>query len=280
VVKLTLAQMVNLRSRQNLVLSERDSIWQQVRDRMMPPSGKFASYRQLKAIFDSKEGEPCAKSKQFTTTSDGDAQEVLRNWLACGAPIVEVNSSVVQKNAVVGQAGFQYPECGGGSTSEDDDTPGMIVSLATLLDGPLSTCTSCHPGASKPDLKTVATAAMTINSDDVVCNGKPYVTKGDPDQSFLYDVVSKDDPGCKIRRMPIGGKLPAAQLKLIRDWIKAGAPLNDDDIEQPSEDSDENQSDSESDAGATRDGGADAGVRDAGRSDAGAADAGRRDAGR
>ncbi|MET0341302.1 MAG: hypothetical protein ABW252_09875 [Polyangiales bacterium] len=289
IVRLTNKQMVELRSRQALVLSERNTIWQQLRDGLMPPRGAFAAYRELKSIFDSSESEPCTKSKRYGNTSDGNAQEVLRNWLACGAPIVEVNASVVQKNAAIGETGFQYPMCGGGD-SVDDGEPGIIVSLETLLDtGPLGYCTSCHPTASPPDLKTVAGAAMSIDSDEVVCNGKPLVTKGNPEQSFLYDVLSKDTPGCNVRRMPIGAKLPADQLRLVRDWIAAGAPRTDADIPQtePSAPDDGTDSDAtdgtdSADAGGSRgDAGArrDAGARDAGSADASTRDAGRRDAG-
>ena len=282
-VVLSKRQIVHLRSRQSLLVRDREAVWQQVRDGLMPPSGVYESYRQLKSIFDSDESAPCTKSKRFTTTADADAQEVLRNWLACGAPIVEVNSPVVEKNAVAGRAGFQYPMCGGEAPA-DGGVP-VVVSLETLLDtGPLSFCTSCHPTASKPDLKTLTTASTTVSSKAEVCNGKPYVTPGEPDRSFLYEVVSEDKPGCNVRRMPIGAKLSAEQLRLVRDWISAGAPITDEDIQTPEssgdsgEDSVAKESEDAADSGAQS--ARDARVRDAGGSDAGARDAGRRDAGR
>ena len=231
IVLLSNRQVIDLRSRQSLLMRERDAVWQQLRDGLMPPRGIYETYRQLKSIFDSDESEPCTKAKRFTTTADADAQEVLRNWLACGAPIVEVNSPVVEKNAVAGRAGFQYPMCGGADVP-DDDAPPIVISLEEMLDtGPLSFCTSCHPSSSEPDLKTLSAATMMVNSQAEVCNGKPYVTKGDPGRSFLYEVLSAEKPGCDVRRMPIGSKLTAAELKLVRDWIGAGAPLTEADIE-------------------------------------------------
>jgi hypothetical protein len=282
IVQLTDRQLVNLRSRQLLLVRERDAVWQQVRDGLMPPSGIYEAYRQLKTIFDSDESEPCTRAKRFTTTSDGDAQEVLRNWLACGAPIVEVNSPLVEKNAVAGRAGFQYPICGGDGDVPDDGGEPIVISLQELLDtGPLSFCVSCHPSSSKPDLKTLAAATTMVNSEAEVCNGKPYVTRGDPDRSFLYEVLSDEKPGCDVRRMPIGSKLTAAELKLVRDWIGAGAPLKDANIEPsaPADDTDAG-ADSKNDGDSGSRPQPDAGVRDAGRSDAGGGDAGRRDAGR
>jgi hypothetical protein len=58
----------------------------------------------------------------------------------------------------------------------------------------------------------------------VRCNGKPYVTPNDPSQSFLWDLVSKDDPGCGAERMPQGlPHLSAAQLDIVKRWIEDGA---------------------------------------------------------
>ena len=66
----------------------RNSIWHQVRDGLMPPNGRFDGYKQLRSLFDSDEETPCTRGKRFGTTSDAASQEVLRSWLACGAPIV------------------------------------------------------------------------------------------------------------------------------------------------------------------------------------------------
>lgn len=229
IVALSKAQVSGLRGRQQKVVELRDSIWQQVRDGMMPPNGRFDAYKQLKNLYDSEEASPCTRGKRYGSTTDGAAQGVLRNWLACGAPIVEVNSKVVEKAATPGLVGRQYPMCSG------DLPDGEIITLGTVMDGPFAFCANCHPGLSDPDLRDVSSAAEAFASTAEVCDGKPYVTPGDPEQSFLYDVISKDDPGCGISRMPKGQKLSADQIKLVSDWITAGAPTTEDDAESSSQ---------------------------------------------
>ena len=228
IVALTDRQVSGLRARQKRVVEQRDEIWDQVKSGLMPPNGLYAGYRQLRSIFDSDESEPCTRGKRFASTSDGAAQEVLRSWLACGAPIVEVNGAVVEKNATPGIVGRQYPMCGGSS-------PGEVITLGALLDGPLAFCANCHPSQSPPDLRDLDAASAMVTSTKAVCDGKPYVTRGNPDESFLYDVLAKDDPGCGVPRMPLGGELSADQIQQVYDWIAAGAPISEDDAESSDE---------------------------------------------
>lgn len=87
-------------------------------------------------------------------------------------------------------------------------------------------CGLCHPGVDNSvDFTDVMTVRYTIqDSRAIVCNGKPYITPGDPSKSFLYDVISKANPGCDVDRMPQGlDPLSAAQVELVRVWIEQGA---------------------------------------------------------
>jgi hypothetical protein len=55
------------------------------------------------------------------------------------------------------------------------------------------------------------------------CNGMPFtrVKAGDPDNSLLVQKLEgKQTCG---KEMPIGGMLKPDQIKLVRDWIMAGA---------------------------------------------------------
>jgi hypothetical protein len=244
VAKLKEAEVRGLRERQRKVFEERNSIWQQVKDGEMPPSGMFAAFRKLASIFDSDELTPCTR----VTNGYGDittkaSQDILRTWLACSVPIVEVNSSVVELPGSAGTAGYQYQLCGGNTVVPDGGTPdagGGVVTVPVTLKDLLAdngafgvyTCATCHPAAApkvKLDLTDETKAYNTlVNDKTVICNGKPYVTVGDPTKSFLIDTISKADPGCGKDRMPLGQEMTAAEIQKVSDWIKGGAKRSTD----------------------------------------------------
>jgi len=285
IVKLSTAQLDGLRKRQKVIYENRDSIWQQVREGLMPPDGMFAMFSSLKGIFATKDGEPCEQGKQYSDL--GDQKETLRNWLACGAPIVESAGAVVTEPHTPGVVGYQYPLC----EPAEGDSVGLVsgpVTLEKLFKAQFTSCTQCHPLLGKPDFRSVEAAVMTMmDVETEICDGKPYVTKGEPDSSFLYDLVSKDDPGCGHSRMPqFAPELDEEQLAQVREWIEKGAPITDDDVteepgDEPGDEEPVDQEPGDEEPGDEEPVLEDAGVeppRDAGRGDAGG-DAGR-DAGR
>lgn len=251
VFKLTSDQLHGLRARQRDVFEKRNAIWQQVKDGLMPPTGMFAAFRKLVSIKDSSETNPCMSAKNgFMDITAKASQDVLRNWLACSVPIVEgTGPSVTVKagdNGAQGTAGYQYGVCDGttqpigdggvadagtsdgGPAKDGGGTP--VVTLTQIYDPILvgTMCMTCHPSLNPKnatiDVSDIDTAYATLVTDkSVKCNGKPYVTPGDPSKSWLYDVVTMDSPGCSTTRMPMGKTLTTSQTKLISDWITGGA---------------------------------------------------------
>ena len=59
-----------------------------------------------------------------------------------------------------------------------------------------------------------------------MCAGKTYVVAGNPDQSLLYEKVSKATPSCGVRMPASGIVLEDQEIATIRAWIMAGAPNN------------------------------------------------------
>jgi len=217
IATLTDSDLAGLRKRQRKVVEQRNRIWQQVRDGLMPPPGMFAQFRKLARVFFTDESELCTgvQSTSFAPITAGESQEVLREWLACGAPIVETNTELVTKREV-GTIGYQYPSCGG-ELPEGNTLEAVQARIFDVY------CADCHPDMSDPDLRSVeASFASLLEDDSEICDGKPYVTKGDSSASYLYDLVSKDDPGCHAR-MPLGGELSEEEMQLIKDWIDEGA---------------------------------------------------------
>lgn len=79
-------------------------------------------------------------------------------------------------------------------------------------------CASCHgPDSKKGDLDvTNFTSLMQGGSSGSV------IEPGDPDGSYLYNLVTHEDEPV----MPPGGKIPDAELEIIRKWIELGALEN------------------------------------------------------
>lgn len=231
IVKLRPDVASGLRERQRRVFEDRDRIWQQVKDGLMPPDGQFARFRKaVSNIFDSNDQNPCAMGKAFESISEKSSQDVLRKWLSCGAPIVESTSPEVMSYGAAGAAGYQYPACGvtpgDGGTGSDGGGGGTEITIESVHMRLFSQCTDCHSpdGQQEPDLSTPDKAyAVLVEDSEMQCDGKPYVTKGDPTQSYFYEILKETRPGCGTPRMPPGGALTAAELKLVSDWIAGGA---------------------------------------------------------
>lgn len=209
------AELAELRARQSAIVDQRDIIWQQVKDGHMPPDGMWAGLRKLMNVRDTPESKPCTKEAAFEPIDTPATQEVLRNWLACGAPFVEAGTDLVTKREP-GTVGYQYPMCGG------DELKGNTIEAvqARVFDN----CAGCHSESNDTDLSSAdASYAALVEDDAEVCNDKPFVTKGDARQSYLYDLISEDDPGCHPR-MPLAmDPLPEEDIELVKAWIDEGA---------------------------------------------------------
>ncbi len=88
------------------------------------------------------------------------------------------------------------------------------VDFATIQEKILDAkCIRCHSGAFAPlGLDYTTYESLIVNP--------PYqvIVKGDPANSILYNAVLSG-------RMPLGGpRLTQDELKIVYDWIKAGAP--------------------------------------------------------
>src|SRR4051812_45410457 len=79
-----------------------------------------------------------------------------------------------------------------------------------------TSCWKCHGG-------TVQLSKLDLRTRDAVLRGGQRgagIVPGNADESRLYRVIA----GLEKPAMPLDGKLTAAQIAIIRDWIKQGAP--------------------------------------------------------
>lgn len=80
----------------------------------------------------------------------------------------------------------------------------------------LARCQQCHgPGESKGGLRLDSRQAALAGGDT-----GPAIVAGDPEQSLLVDAVRYGP----TYQMPPTGKLPEAEVALLVDWVRRGAP--------------------------------------------------------
>jgi hypothetical protein len=242
VVKLTNAQVEGLRARQKKIVAHRDLIWQQVEDGLMPPAGMLDSV--MSKIFASSEKTPCDPGKPYSKLPEPQTREVFRNWLACGAPLVETNSPKVDKSvATPGAAGYQYQEC--------KPEVAEVVTLERLFASTFGDCGGCHNNPAEPAPKFLSVAGLAESlRKGKSCNGKPFVTPGEPAESYLLDLLKAPDPACNRRQMPVNDPLSERALAEITAWIAAGAPTSASDATEPAnQDDDASKGDDEQTSG-------------------------------
>jgi hypothetical protein len=86
----------------------------------------------------------------------------------------------------------------------------------------VANCVSCHGQAKqKGGLRLDSKAAFAKGGD----NG-PAVAPGDPAKSRLVKLINYDDD----IKMPPKGKLPDAEIAVLKEWVKGGAPWPDDGV--------------------------------------------------
>ncbi|MGI9516479.1 MAG: c-type cytochrome domain-containing protein, partial [Pirellulaceae bacterium] len=79
-------------------------------------------------------------------------------------------------------------------------------------------CASCHgPDKKSGDLDVTNFTSLMLGG-----SSGSVIEPGDPDMSYLYSLVTHDDEPV----MPPSGKIPQAEIDLIKTWIESGALEN------------------------------------------------------
>lgn len=230
----------HLYSAQLLTHHLRDDIYGQVSSGAMPPGalaqGTMGSSYTTYASTTDTVGTP------LPSIRSADGRELLRNWLACGSPVVEATSfpmaTPCASNAdcpVTHRCDTAHSECFdvGAVVAARAVTTANWSSIYSTILGPTCALSVCHGTAGAPasgnlDLSSAATAyAALVGTAAIVPACGTRVVAGDPATSFLVaKLEGTQDPATCGTSMPIGGMLAPAQIAIIRTWIMNGA-LND-----------------------------------------------------
>ena len=115
------------------------------------------------------------------------------------------------------------------ATGPDGDVPDPTATF-TRVQGEVFTVScavsGCHTGtapASNLDLSATAAYASVVGVAAVQRAGLNRVEPGDPERSYLVKKM-RGDADISGSRMPPGGPYLEAQVRLVSDWVRRGAP--------------------------------------------------------
>lgn len=112
-----------------------------------------------------------------------------------------------------------------GLTPTPTPTPVTISGLQNAIFSPI--CSGCHTGADAPRGLLLDSVTNSYNNLVGVASSEVpellRVSPGNPDQSYLVEKISSNNPSVGVR-MPRGGDpLSAEQIAMVREWIEEGA---------------------------------------------------------
>jgi hypothetical protein len=208
----------------------RESIYAQAVSGEMPPLEIGARVLAEQAVYryDDVMGDPVPGVR----TAEG--RETLRNWLACGSPVVERTTDPASEPCTSDAdclltacdphpADPRLRECLRVGYVEARGATAITPTWASLYDGVIAhgcAIVSCHDGidaAGQLDLSSAAVAygSLVAHADTGGCGTR--VIAGDPDTSVL--VLTLEGTSCT----PVGTFHTSAFTGAIREWIAAGA---------------------------------------------------------
>ncbi len=229
------AQAQRLRRIQGTIHRHRDGIHEQVVSGAMPPRNFVP---ESSAYVD-------ADGVELPALRTPEGQEMLRNWLACGSPVVERTEAIAMpcganadcevtnfcdtaEGQCVGVGDVVAPRGGALQARWSSIYPAIVMTSCAGA--------ACHVGGSAgglamPDAATAYTNLVGAgpSASGACVGGSAYVVAGDPAGSLLMQKVdgvgAAGGPLCGTR-MPIGPPLTTEQSDALRAWIMNGA-MND-----------------------------------------------------
>lgn len=215
-----------LRHGQRNIFRERDLIWTMVEAEVMPPFGDATD-------------EPLGTRRPFAF-GDGRVLEIIeteaardrvRNWLACGAPVVERSAPIRDG------AGAIVPTEVGSVVPPIDTAVAVEPTFMSIYNRIIEVrCARCHRPSSvyfsrnSLDMSSADTAYANlvgmpppVSAMGVECgaSGTSRVVAGEPEMSLLF--LKIDDPSCGDR-MPLNeAPLCPEEIEAVRQWILDGA---------------------------------------------------------
>ncbi len=235
------ARLLAVRTR---IFDLRDDIYAQVVGGQMPPRG-IGSARVDDSLamgggYHSYTDASDLVGTSVPTVHTAEGHAILRNWLACGAPMIEGVTPVMSVAchqdgdcAITGSCVVSAGVCGTVGATAAARTVDIQPTWDSIYAGVIQhTCATsgCHDASGAPfsghlDMSSADLAyadLVGVAADRAPCGTR--VAPGNPDGSLLVAKIggTQDHAACGDT-MPIGGMLPAPVRTTIQTWITNGA---------------------------------------------------------
>lgn len=231
-----------LRSASRISFEYRRLSFSEVEQERMPPTTPTSDVSSFAYRSYIREQQRLDETTALPSLATDEGKEIVRNWFACGAPVVgrvEIpNSATTTAGARCGNpnAGDNeiYGDCVTGASVQPVTASWSDIHANFIL---RNQCASpvCHGGATEPNLLDVDNAYANLvgemSSGNYACGtSETYVVPGDAAASLFFDKINSTTlmpPRCG-GPMADGRSVEYSQetLDAIRDWINAGAMNN------------------------------------------------------
>ncbi len=216
----------------------RDEVYASVVSGVMPPRGRtpVPDLREAAAAYRTYAGAADAEGTPLPGVQTTEGEEILRNWLACGSPVVERTTEPSTVLPCTANADCDVTRACDLDLGECRPVGDIVARRATELTPtwssihanvirPSCATVGCHIGASAFNMLDLsnrddAYMALTTRDASAGCGMRSYVTGGDPAMSVLIDKLQVM-PSCGGRMPPSG--LSADTVAVITEWVMNGA---------------------------------------------------------
>jgi hypothetical protein len=232
------AEVERLRQNQRRVFEFSHAFARELDDGTMPP-GEVGEQTVEGAPSYRMGADPASMALPPIDSAEGEA--IVDNWLACGAPVVEVSippAGALQAGDLCnGERDVSVGDCivSGAAEPVEPNWPSLFDQIVEPQCG-----RPCHT----PDNETQfdASGMLDLSTESIAhdqlvgaegeaagtcdTSGQVYVVPGDPASSLLMEKIElpTSEQTCG-QRMPIGVSLDDATIDAFRQWIQDGAPL-------------------------------------------------------
>jgi hypothetical protein len=208
--------------------AQRHAIWAQVESGRMPPPDVGADVLESIAVRYDRVGEDGSTFSPLPGLDTEQGRDIVRNWLACGTPVVE---RTVPRSDGAPSVGFVVPACR--RRCIDPTWPALREALIV----PGCATAACHDAEAPAAALDLTGEAIALRERLVeqrpagaLCGAgdfaeMPMLTPGEPEASLLWLKVAPLSPAERCgSAMPLSGAALSEQsLCALREWIAAGA---------------------------------------------------------
>ncbi|HJL20007.1 MAG TPA: hypothetical protein RMH99_30360 [Sandaracinaceae bacterium LLY-WYZ-13_1] len=212
------------------VYEQRHEVWGQVDSGRMPPALPAMDREKLAQAaprYD-RVADDGVTFEPLPGIDTDEGRAILRNWLACGTPVVE---RTVPRSDAAPPVGYVVPACR--RRCIDPTWPAIHEAIVA----PRCATAGCHdaeteagaldlsagPAALRAQLVDQTPAGLLCGSASDFAD-TPMIAPGDPEGSLLWVKVAPTGDRCGSTMPLSGAPLSEQALCALREWIAAGAP--------------------------------------------------------